>query len=124
MARAYSLDLRNRVVVAVENGQPCRAVAATFGVSIASVVKWSQRYRATGSPAAHRQGGRRPYVLEGELDWLLQRLKESPEISVRALCAKLADRGIVVSHFAVWHLLKREGMSFKKKPHRRRALAP
>ena len=124
MARAYSLDLRNRVVAAFENGQSCRAVAATFGVSVSSVVKWSQRNRETGSPAAQRQGGRRPYALEGEVDWLLQRIRQSPEISVRALCAELADRGIIVSHFAVWHLLKREGMSFKKKPHRRGALAP
>lgn len=119
MARAYSLDLRERVVAAVEAGQSCRSVAAAFGVSVASVVKWSQRKRSTGSPAAARQGGRRPFVLESELDWLLQRLKETPDVSVRALSAELAERGIVVSHFAVWNLLKREGMSFKKKPHRR-----
>ena len=57
MARAYSLDLRERVVAAVAAGESCRAVAATFGVSVASVVKWSQRFRATGSAAA-QQGGR------------------------------------------------------------------
>jgi hypothetical protein len=48
MGRAYSLDLRERVVAAVAAGESCRAVAATFKVSVASVVKWSQRYRATG----------------------------------------------------------------------------
>jgi transposase len=52
MARAYSLDLRERVVAAVASGQTCRAVAGTFMVSVASVVKWSQRHRAVGSPAA------------------------------------------------------------------------
>ena len=52
MARAYSLDLRKRVVAAVASGQTCRAVAERFGVSVASVVKWSQRFRATGSAAA------------------------------------------------------------------------
>lgn len=54
MGRAYSLDLRDRVVAAVAAGQSCRAVAATFKVSVASVVKWSQRFRATGSAAAGR----------------------------------------------------------------------
>ena len=49
MARAYSLDLRERVVAAVAAGQPCRSVAKTFMVSVASVVKWSQRHRAVGS---------------------------------------------------------------------------
>jgi transposase len=45
MARAYSLDLRERVVMAVAAGQSCRSVAKTFMVSISSVVKWSQRHR-------------------------------------------------------------------------------
>ena len=52
MVRAYSLDLRERVVTAVLAGQSCRTVAKTFGVSVASVVKWSQRFRSVGSAAA------------------------------------------------------------------------
>ncbi len=52
MARAYSLDLRERVVAGAASGQSCRLVAKTFMVSVASVVKWSQRRRALGSPAA------------------------------------------------------------------------
>ena len=56
MARAYSLDLRERVVAAVAAGESCREVAATFKVSVASVVKWSQRSRATGSAAARPDG--------------------------------------------------------------------
>ena len=71
MGRAYSLDLRERVVAAVAAGESCRAVAATFKVSVASVVKWSQRFRATGSAAARPMGGNRPYVLAAERDWLL-----------------------------------------------------
>jgi len=74
MARAYSLDLRERVVAAVAAGASCRAVAATFKVSVASVVKWSQRFRATGSAAAHKVGGRRPFALASEREWLLGRL--------------------------------------------------
>ena len=62
MARAYSLDLRERVVAAVTAGQSCRSAARTFMVSVASVVKWSQRQRAIGSPAALKMGGRRPYL--------------------------------------------------------------
>ncbi len=66
MARAYSMDLRERVVGAVVGGKSCRAVAALFDVSVASVVKWSQRARVVGSPAAKPMGGKRPYVLAGE----------------------------------------------------------
>ena len=121
MGRAYSLDLRERVVAAVLAGESCRAVAATFKVSVASVVKWSQRFRATGSAAARPMGGNRPYVLASERDWLLKRLAEQPDITLRALLAELAERGIEVSYYAVWHFFEHEGISFKKKPARQRA---
>ena len=57
MVRPYSNDLRERVVASIEAGGSCRAVAARFGVSVASVVKWSQRFRATGSVAPGKMGG-------------------------------------------------------------------
>jgi transposase len=71
MARAYSFDLRERVVAFVASGQTVRAASAVFGVSVASVVKWTQRVRATGSAAAKPMGGKRPFLLEAERDWLL-----------------------------------------------------
>jgi transposase len=121
MARAYSLDLRERVVAAVAAGESCRKVATVFQVSVASVVKWSQRSRATGSAAAHPMGGNRPYALAGQRDWLLSRLADQPDLTLRALVAELATRGIKVSYYAVWHFFGHEGISFKKKPARQRA---
>ncbi len=121
MARAYSLDLRERVVAAVAAGESCRKVATVFQVSVASVVKWSQRSRATGSAAAHPMGGNRPYALAGQRDWLLSRLADQPDLTLRALVAELAIRGIKVSYYAVWHFFEHEGISFKKKPARQRA---
>ncbi len=121
MARAYSLDLRERVVEAVAAGQSCRAVAAMFKVSVASVVKWSQRFRAEGSPAARRMGGYRPYVLADEREWLLKRLADQPDVTLRGLLVELAERGIKVSYYAVWHFFEHERITFKKKPARQRA---
>lgn len=121
MARSYSLDLRERVVGAVAAGETCRSVAARFDVSVASVVKWSQRYRATGSAAALPRGGNRPYALAGEREWLLARIAETPDLTLRGLVAELLGRGIAVSYYAVWHFFDHEGISFKKKPARKRA---
>ena len=121
MARAYSLDLRERVVGAVESGQSCRAVATTFMVSVASVVKWSQRYRANGSPAARPVGGRRGYAVAQEREWLLARIAQEPDLTLRALLVELKERGLVVSYYALWHFLQHEGITFKKKPARIRA---
>ena len=87
MARACSLDLRERVAGAVAAGQSRRSVAKTFMVSVASVVKWSQRHRAVGSPAALRMGGRRPSLLRVERDWVLARIAEKPDLTLR-LCSK------------------------------------
>jgi len=120
MARPYSLDLRERVVAAVADGRSCRAVAELFHVSVASVVKWSQRARASGSAAAKPMGGKRPYLLEAERDWLLARLAEKPDLTLHALLGELAERGIVVSCDTLWRFLKREGISFKKNRRRNR----
>ena len=97
MARAYSLDLRERVVAAVLHGLSCRAVAVRFDVSVASVVKWAQRARETGSPAARPMGGKRPYLLAGQRSWLLARLDEKPDLTLHTLLRELGARGVTVS---------------------------
>jgi hypothetical protein len=45
------------------SGHFCQAVAATFKVSVVSVVKWSQHLRAASSASAKKAGGRQPEVL-------------------------------------------------------------
>ncbi len=92
MARPYSQDLRDRVVAAVASGRACRATAALFGVSVASVVKCSQRWRATGSAAAKPMDGRRPLRLRSERAWLSARIAEKPDLTLRAVMAELAER--------------------------------
>jgi transposase len=121
MARPYSLDLRERVVAAVEAGQSCRAVAKTFGVSVSSVVKWRQRERATGSPAAKPMGGKRPVLLAGQHAFIMERIEIKPDITIRGLMAELAERGTKASYGAVWTYIHRNDQSFKKKPARQRA---
>lgn len=121
MTRPYSLDLRERVVAQVAAGRTVREVARLFGVSVSCVVKWSQRARATGSPAAKQVGGYRPRKLAGERGWLLARLAERPDLTLAELQRELAARGIAVGISAIWSFLDREGLSFKKNPARQRA---
>lgn len=119
MARAYSNDLRERVAAAAAK-RPCREVAGLFGVSVASVVKWSQRLRATGTAAAKYQGGKRGRALVPHRDWLLERIAV-PGMTVRALAVELGERGIVASPVSIWRVLKEAGFSFKKNAVRKRA---
>jgi transposase len=117
MAKPYSLDLRRRVLAALARGATCRAVADRFSVSVSAVVKWSQRARATGSLAPSRIGGSKPYALVGERNWLLSRIAEKPDITLRAVTAELAARGVTVSVMAVFDFYRREGFTFKKTLH-------
>ena len=84
-------------------------VADTFGVSVASVVKWSQRFRATGSASAKPMGGKRPVLLAGQQVFDLDRIDKVPNVSLRALASELAERGVVVSYGAVWSFVRLDG---------------
>lgn len=114
MVRPLSNDLRERVVAAVLAGETSRAVAARFGVAVSSVVKWSQRQRATGSVAPGKMGGHRKRVLEPHRAFLAERMAQNPNLTLHGLKAELAARGIAVLHDAIWRFLHREGLRFKK----------
>lgn len=114
MTRALSNDLRERVVAAILGGDSCRSVASRFGVAVSSVVKWSQRYRATGSVAPGKMGGHRKRMLEPHRAFVLERIGQTPHLTLHGLKRELAGRGINVSHNAVWLFLRREGLRFKK----------
>src|SRR3954470_10947429 len=115
MPRPYSQDLRDRVVASVAGGRSRRATAKRFSVSVATVVRWSQRFRTTGSAAALAMGGRRPHRLASRRDWLLARIAEKPDLTLRAIRAELAADGVKVSYGAVWAFFAREGITFKKR---------
>ncbi len=114
MTRPLSNDLRERVVAAIEAGESCRSVAARFGIAVSSAVKWSQRYRSSGSVAPGKMGGHRKRVLEPHRAFIMERINQTPHVSLHRLKEELAARGVTVSHDTVWQFLRREGLRFKK----------
>lgn len=114
MTRPLSNDLRERVVAAIEAGESCRSVAARFGIAVSSAVKWSQRYRSSGSVAPEKMGGHRKRVLEPHQAFIVERINQTPHVSLHRLKEELAARGVKVSHDTVWQFLRREGLRFKK----------
>ena len=89
MAKPYSIDLRERVVGAVEQGGlSCHQAAAHFGVAVSTAINWVRRLRETGSVAPGRMGGHKPRTLAGgHRDWLLQRAAAS-DFTLRGLVAE------------------------------------
>ena len=115
MTRPISMDLRERAMARLAAGQSVRQVAAALGVAPSSVVKWSQRLRATGSCAPAKIGGRRPRKIVGDHKaWLLAWI-EAP-FTLRGLVCELAGRGLRVDYRTVWKAVHRAGYSFKEKP--------
>lgn len=123
MGAPYSLDLRRRVVAAVASGMSLEAAAERFQVSYSSASRWVSRAATTGSPAALPMGGKKPFTLAEEADWIRARLAEKPDITGRELLAELHERDVDVSYYAVWNFVDRAGLSFKKNSARQRARA-
>lgn len=117
MVAAYSNDLRVRVVAAIEAGLSRRAAAERFGVSIASAVRWHQRYRRFGDVAADRMGGdRTSHRAEQHATLILGWIDEQSDITIPEIRARLAQLGHPLTHGAVWRLLDRHDYTRKKRP--------
>ncbi len=114
MTRAFSNDLRERVVSAVEAGESTRFVAKRFGIAVSTVVKWHQRWRETGSVAPAKMGGHRPFILDAHNDFIVEEINRTSHLTLSKLQDLLAKRGVKVSHDTVWRFLRREGLTFKK----------
>jgi transposase len=112
----YSLDLRERVVAAVEKGGvSARRAAVQFGVGASTAIRWVDRVRKTGSVRPSKIGGYRPRAIVGEhRRWLLDRIKKK-DFTLRGLVAELAGRGLKVDYRTVWSFVHDERLSFKKK---------
>jgi len=122
MGKPYSVDLRERVVAAVEKGGLSRRrAAAQFGVGISTVIKWVQRFRETGSVAPGQMGGHKPKAIRGEHHaWLVERCRQR-DFTLRGLVAEPAERGLKVDYRSVWNFVHAEKLSFKKNRGRQRA---
>jgi transposase len=130
MGKPYSVDLRERVVAAVERGgMSCHGAAAHFGVGVSTAINWVRRLRETGSVAPGQMGGHKPKSISGaHRIWLLERTKR--DFTLRGLVAELAERGLKVDYRTVWSFVHAEKLSFKKnrggwrtRPSRRRTAA-
>ena len=115
MGKPYSVDLRRRVVAAIESGMSRNQAARQFGVAISTAIGWMQRVEQTGSVAPGQMGGHRPKTISGQhAAWLSQRIRAG-DFTLRGLVAELGERGLKVDYRSVWEFVHAEKLSFKKK---------
>ena len=89
MGKPYSLDLRKRVVAAIEGGMSRNRAAKQFGVAISTAIGWMRRVEETGSVEPGQMGGHKPKAISGEhAVWLSQRIRDG-DFTIRGLVAEL-----------------------------------
>jgi len=122
MVRAYSQDLRDRVVNAALAGLPARQAAVRFGVGIATAIVWVRRARENGERKARPQGQPRRSKLDPHRDFLLGLIEASDDITLVEMQERLAaERGIRASVGTIWTFLDRCNMTVKKRAPMRRS---
>ena len=108
MTRALSIDLRRRVIGAIEDGASCRQAAARFGVSASSAIRWRMLSKTTNDATPRRQGGdRRSGRIEAHAAMILGALERKSDITLADLRTELAGRGVGVSITGLWRFFKR-----------------
>src|SRR3954463_2536069 len=110
MARAYSQDLRDRVI---DSGTSARAAAGRFGVGIATAIVWVRRARE-GERSARKQGQPQRSKLDPHREFLLGLLEVEPDAEMRERLQSAA--GVSASVGTIWTFLDRAGLTFKKRP--------
>jgi len=117
MGRAYSQDLRDRVIDA---GTSARRAAERFGIGIATAIVWTRRARETGERSARKQGQPKRSKLDPHRDYLLGLIEAEPDVTIVEMQERLrSEAGVSASVGTIWTFLDRNGLTFKKRPPRR-----
>ena len=117
MPAPISMDLRLRIVRAVERGSSIREAARRFAVSPSAAIKLMQRVRATGSAAPARYGGHRRPVLEPHEADLRGLVEAMPDLTLAELQTELQRRcGVQAGLSTIHNALRRIGLRHKKSP--------
>jgi putative transposase len=115
MARPFSVDLRERIVAAVEAGASRRVAAKHFAVSVSCVIKLVQRWRRTGSVAPGQMGGWKDYALSEHEEVVRSLIAAGADMTLDEIQDALAQKGIPVGRSAVRRFLIARGLTLKKR---------
>ncbi len=118
MTKPLSLDLRQRVIAAIDAGISCRAAAARFGTAPSAAVKWRRLRLETGSVAPRAQGGdTRSGRIEAVGPAILAMVDETPDITLVEIADRLErEHGERFAPSSVHRFFRRHGWSFERSP--------
>ena len=113
--RAYSVDLRERIVAAVAAGEAHATVARRFGVAVATIGNYLRLRRETGALTPRPRPGGRPGIGPAQYPALRAQLAAAPDATLAEHCATWATaQGSAVSVSTMWRTIGRLGWTVKK----------
>lgn len=116
MARALGLDLRERVIAAIEGGLSTRAAARRFSIGISTAGSWYRQWRSTGDLRPGRQGQPSRSKLDAHEGFILELVSSHKDIALHEIAERLAaERGVRAVPSTVWHFLAKRGITYKKR---------
>ncbi len=117
MGQPLSMDLRERLIAAIDDGMSCRAAAARFGVAPSTAIRWHAQRRDVGHFKPRAQGGdMRSHHVEKRAGDILALWEANRDITLDELRCELAKTGLSVSIAGLHRFFKRHGMTRKKRP--------
>ena len=112
---AYSEDLREKIVEALERGMGKSQAARTFSVSLSSVKRYAKLAQEGRSLARKKRPGSKPKLDERSRKLLQADLEEHPFLTLQERCEYLrAVASVEVSRSTVCRAIKRMDSTRKK----------
>lgn len=112
---AYSLDLRQRVVTATNQGMTITQAATIFAVSPATIERWRRLHRETGELHPRPIPGRPRLIGDADLPCFDAQLIAHPDATLAEHCQLWQDQtGVQVSVSAMFHAINRRHWTLKK----------
>ena len=122
MARAYSQDLRERVLEAAAKGMSARQAAERFGVGVSTAIVWVRRSRVNGERSAQRQGQPKGSKLDVHCSYLLELVETTSDITLKEMQVRLREeKGVAAGIGTLWRFFRGQDYTVKKNRSRRRA---
>ena len=116
MARAYSVDLRKRVVEAIDAGLSTRQAARQFSIGISTSGAWYRAWRSSGRLEPGRQGKPKLSKLDAHETFILALVDtDERDITLAEIVEHLAvERGVKASLTTVHEFFAKRGITYKK----------
>ena len=114
--KAYSLDLRTRVLAAIDGGMSRANAVRTFQVSLGSIKRWLRLRQTSGALVPRPRKGKPTSITTAQLPTLRFQLEQFPDASLAEHAQRWnADHATSLSQWTLGRAIRRLGWSRKKR---------